>query len=306
MKYSWDNIRFFLAVADTGSLSGAARKLGSTQPTVGRHINALEGATELRLFDRFNDGFRLTEAGNDLFAVARKMSDAAAEFNIRQAGLAELNGCLRLSSNHQCAPFITQIAPAFFSNFPNVELEFLASQRDANLSQREADLLIRFCIPEFGDLIARKLAVMEFAIYAHSEFVEAHPACLTEQRYGMAEWVHFDADHLTEPGEKWLARTLKSNAILRVSNLHLLQESLRSGIGMGLLPCYLGDRDTSLIRISEPIDEARSVLHLLVHRDLRKSPLIRNAMTFLAEQFSLHSQILLGSPPPAPSARAAE
>lgn len=296
MAYNWDHIRYFLAVAETGTLSSAARKLGSTQPTVGRHISQLEDAMGLRLFDRMPDGFRLTDAGADLLSVARKMSEAASEFSLKQAGLTELNGCLRLSSNHQCAPFLTQILPELLSDFPKVRFELLASQRDANLSQREADLLIRFCIPEFGDLIARKLAVMEFAIYAHTDFAARHPDCLGDNRYSMSEWVHFDDEHITETGEKWLAQKLRSNAVLRVSDLSLLQSSLRNGLGMGLLPCYMGDRDPALVRVSETIPEARSTLHLLVHRDLRKVPLIRKSMDALVNLFQHHETILLGQP----------
>lgn len=297
MTYSWDNIRFFLAVAETGSLSGAARKLGSTQPTVGRHINSLEEATGLRLFDRLSNGFNLTDAGADLLVVARKMATAASEFSLKQAGLSELNGCLRISSNHQCAPFITHLAPAFLTELPNVDLELLASQRDANLSQREADLLIRFCIPEFGDLIARKLADMEFAIYAHGSFAARNPNCHTEKRYEMPNWVHFDTDHITETGEKWLSQRLQARSAFRVSSLQLLQDGLRNGLGMGLLPCYLGDQDASLVRVSGPIPEARSSLHLLVHRDLRKSPLIRKSMDFLIAYFKSHEDLLAGARP---------
>lgn len=294
MTYSWDNIRFFLAVAETGSLSGAARQLGSTQPTVGRHINSLEEATGLRLFDRLPNGFRLTDAGADLLVVARKMASAASEFSLKQAGLSELNGCLRISSNHQCAPFITQLAPAFLVAFPNVDFELLASQRDANLSQREADLLIRFCIPEFGDLVARKLAHMDFAIYAHGSFAVRNPDCYTDKRYEIPNWVHFDTAHITEIGEKWLSQKLRGHSAFRVSSLHLLQEGLRNGLGMGLLPCYMGDQDPSLIRVSDPVPEARSSLHLLVHRDLRKSPLIRKSMDFLISYFKGHEDMLAG------------
>jgi DNA-binding transcriptional LysR family regulator len=281
MAMNWDDLRVFLAVARRGSLSAAARELKVTQPTVGRRLKSLEERLSARLFDRLPDGFVLTAAGAELLQLAETMESAADAVERRQAAFADsVEGTVRLSIGEVMAQFLTDHLSELRARLPAIELELAVAHVSANLSRREADLLLR-----------------DFAIYGARNFVEAHPAARGAARFGDCAWIGFDEEHGYFPGQKWLLERLEGRVpALRVNNAMVLHDAVRKGAGLGVLPCFAADRDPVLARLTAPLPEVTSPQHLLVHRDLRRSPSVRAVMDALAELFKRETPRLLGRP----------
>jgi DNA-binding transcriptional LysR family regulator len=301
MLMNWDDMRIFLSVARAGTLSGAARELRITQPTVGRRLKGLEEALGTRLFDRLPEGFAPTPAGEELLPLAEAMEVSALTVNRRQPALMEsARGTVRISVWENLAKLLTDHIADLRRNLPEIEIEISVTHIHANLVRREADLLIRECLPDNPGLIARRLGSYTFAVYGGQRYVSAHPAALGEARYRACEWVGFDEDHTYFHNQSWLLERLSGRApAVRVNNGMIIHEAVRKGAGLGVLPCFAGDDDEALVRLSAPVEELERNLYLVVHKDLRRSPSVRAVIDALARVFKLEAARLLGRDPQA-------
>ncbi len=293
---NWDDLRVFLAVGRKGSLSAAARHLKVSQPTVGRRLGALEDSLAARLFDRRPDGFVLTAAGSELLPLAEAMEQAADAVDRKQAAFADhLSGTVRLSIYEFMAEFVTDHMAALRQALPDIEIELAVAHIGANLSKREADLLIRECLPDTSSLIARKLGRFAHAVYGARDLVARHPMAHGEGRYQACPWISFDEEHTYFAGVKWLAEKRQGKpAEIRVNNGMVLHDLVRKGAGLGILPCFAGDGDACLTRLTPPLDEVHSEHHLIVHQDLRRVPAVRAVMDALIGLFQDQADTLAG------------
>lgn len=296
MTMNWDDMRVFLAVARKGNLSAAARVLKVTQPTVGRRLRTLEQSLSARLFDRLPDGFVPTTAGAELLPLAEEMERTADALQRRQATLADrVSGTVRLSIFEVMAQFLTDHICDLRTQLPEIEIELAVAHQNANLSKREADIVLRECLPDNTGLIARKLGHVAYAVYGEAGFVERNPAARTEARYTACDWVGFDEEHAYFASQKWLLQKLDGAVpSVRVNNGLVLHDAVRKGVALGVLPCFAGDRDPNLIRLSPPLDELTATQHLIVHPDLRRVPSVRAVMDALVILFKRETPQLLG------------
>ena len=154
---SWTLIQSFLAVAETGSLSAAAKKMGQSQPTLGRHIKAAEAALRTKLFDRVSTGLRLTEAGNMLLEPARDMFSASARFASIAAGRdMTLSGTVRITASVVVSHYLLpEVLAELRLAEPDIEIELVPSDTPENLLYREADIAIRMYRPTQLDIVTR-------------------------------------------------------------------------------------------------------------------------------------------------------
>ena len=293
---NWDDMRIFLAVAQAGSLSAAAKALKVTQPTVGRRLRSLEEGLGARLFERLPEGFVPTAAGMELLPLAEAMEMTAMTVERRRPALAEgAKGTVRLSVWETFALLLTDHLADLRARLPDIDIEISMAHIHANLSRREADLLIRECLPENPGLIVRRLASYTFAVYGARDYVAAHPAALGEARYRACQWIGFDEDHAYFHNQSWLLERLDGRQpAVRVNNGIIIHESVRKGAGLGVLPCFAGDADAALVRLSPPIEALVRDFHLVVHRDLRRSPAVRAVIDALVEIFRREARRLLG------------
>jgi DNA-binding transcriptional LysR family regulator len=293
---NWDDMRVFLAVARQGNLSAAARSLKVTQPTVGRRLRALEDTLEVRLFDRLPDGFAPTAAGQELIPLAEEMERTAEALERRQASFADrVSGTVRLSVTEIMAQFLSDHIAALRAGLPDIEIEIAVSHRNANLSKREADLVLRECLPEQQGLIARKLGSFRYAVYGAADYVRQHSVALTEGRYQACAWAGYDDEHAYFTPQKWLDQKLGERAAaVRVNNGMVLHTVVRNGAGLGVLPCFAGDRDQTLTRVTPPLAEIASTMHVIVHQDLRRVASVRAVMDELIELFKREAPLLDG------------
>jgi DNA-binding transcriptional LysR family regulator len=220
MNLDWDDLRVFLAISEQGNLSAASRHLKVSQPTVGRRLKSLEESLGTQLFDRLPDGMALTNHGEELVPLARSMETAADAVLRHQASFsAEVHGTVRISMYEQIAQFFLHYLPALRKRCPEIEIELAIAHSAANLSRREADLLIRECLPDTPDLVARKLGHYHYAVYGSNDYLERHPPALSQSRYQECDWVGFDDEHIRFIGQNWLREKLaKRNPIVRSNN----------------------------------------------------------------------------------------
>ena len=293
MSRDWDDLRVFLTLAREGSLTAAARRLEVSHPTVARRVKALEDAIGTRLFDRLPDRFALTAAGEELLADAHAMEEAAESIHRRSAGLGDTaHGTVRLSAGEAMTGFIASHLARLRERRQCIEFELVASHQLANLSRREADLLIREQVPDSASIVTRRLGRVAYAVYGRRGTMRraATPAALRE-----TTWIGFDEEHSYMPGQSWLTELLQgARPPIRVNNWLVLHDAVRAGAGLAVLPCYLGDADPELHRMTPPLEGVAVDQWLLVHRDLRSLPRVRSVMDGLIQLFQEERAALEG------------
>jgi DNA-binding transcriptional LysR family regulator len=273
----WQDLRFFFVLARHGSLSAAARELNVDHVTVGRRVASLEASLGLRLIDRLPRSCPLTEDGVAIAALAEQMETAAQAVQRRARGAASpLSGAIRVSAPPalatQCiAPRVAELRQAH----PQLKIVLQASSSHAALDRGEADIALRLSRPKENGAVARRVGVMRFGVYAASDYA-ARPA---------AEWefVAFDGalDHL--PQQAWLRRMLEGRSIaFEATDLFGQMAAAKAGAGMAVLPTIMGDAEPALVRIDVRPEPPQRDLWLIAYPDLRRSPAVREVLTFLA------------------------
>ncbi|HVZ00522.1 MAG TPA: LysR family transcriptional regulator [Dongiaceae bacterium] len=292
MKEDWDDLRIFLALARQGKLSAVAKELGVSHPTVARRVKKLEATVGARLFDRLPDRFVLTAAGEGLLGDAEAMEEAAASIHRRSAGMTDaVHGTVRISAGEAMTNFLARNMPRLRHNLNCIEFELAKSHMLANLSRREADLIIREQVPDLASIVARKLGDAAYAIYAAPE-VEVRGGRDALKRM---TWIGFDEEHAYMPGQAWLHALLDGKRpAIRSNDWQVVQEATRAGAGLAVLPCYLADGDPGLRRIGAPLREVVAEQWLLVHRDLRGLPRVRAVMDAIIRLFHDERALLEG------------
>ncbi|HVY15238.1 MAG TPA: LysR family transcriptional regulator [Rhodopila sp.] len=278
----WEDIRHFLAVAQSGTLSGAARNLKVDHATVSRRLVALEAALDVRLVDRLPRSCRLTTIGKQVFDEAVQMEAGADGIGrLAKAAHAPLVGRVTLSAppvlvTHLLAEHLAR----FRADYPNIRLSLPAQGRQVSLSRREADVAVRLVRPQEARSMTRKVGVMAFGLYAHRSY--AHLAA--PQRW---QFIAFDQSFADMPQQRWLVGIAGDRPV--ACELNHISEHLiaaRAGVGVAGLPCFLGDRDSDLVRLHEDVPPFSRDIWLVVHRDLRKTPAVHAVMDFVAAVIS--------------------
>lgn len=286
MKISWDLIRTFQSVAQTGSLSGAARALQLTQPTVGRHIDLLEDALNLTLFVRSREGMMLTQEGADLITEAQEMEAAAKGFERRAAGLDEdVTGVVRISANEIFGVMILpRILPEFMRVNPGIEVELSVSNSAANLLQRDADVAIRMFRPQQNDLVARRITELPLGLYAHKNYLseKGTPQALSDIR--SHSFIGMDRDTSLIDTAQTLGEYFSINDFaFRCDNILTHIEAIKSSMGIGVTHQGLAASWPDIDRVLPDIRLPSLDLWIACHTEVRHNKRIRLVMDFLGE-----------------------
>ena len=286
MQYSWDLIRTFQAVAQTGSLSAAARALQLTQPTVGRHIDLLEDALNLPLFVRSREGMTLTQKGADLVAEATMMEAAATGFERHAAGLdEETTGVVRISANEIMGVMILpRILPKFIQANPGIEVELVISNSAANLLQRDADVAIRMFRPLQNDLVARKVADLSLGFFGQRDYLSANgkPQTLSDLRSHRV--IGLDRETALIDVSKSLGETFTlRDFVFRCDNILTHIEAIRAGVGIGVTHQGLAAHWPEVDQILPAVQLPSLDLWVACHSEVRHNKRIRTVMDFLGK-----------------------
>ena len=274
----WEDIRHFLAVAQSGTLSGASRSLKVDHATVSRRLAALEAALDVRLVDRLPRSCRLTAIGRQVFERAVEMeAEAHGIARLAKAAHAPLVGRVTLSAPPVLvAHLLAEHLARFRTEYPDIRLSLSAQGQQISLSRREADVAVRLVRPDEAGSVARKLGTMAFGLYAHRSY--AHLAA--PERW---QFIAFDQSFADMPQQSWLLGIAGDRPVaceLNHISEHLI--AVRAGVGVASLPCFLGERDRDLVRLHWDVPSFARDIWLVVHRDLRKTPAVRAVMDFAA------------------------
>ena len=292
----WDDLRVFLAIAEAGSLRRAARVLGFGQPTVIRHLRQLEQSLGTRLFERTPDGHRLTKGGQHLMPMAQSMADAATVIDRRRMAFGDDGGgVVRVSAGEWPARFLAPRLARLSEKHGELTVELAETHNKPDLDRREADLLIQHGLPAAGHLVRVGLGTIEAAVYGATSLVESQPAARTEARWRTCPWVAYDAPHEYFRSMAFLMGHLGDRRPrVRASRFSLQLEAIRAGAGLGILPCFVGDPDPALVRLTAPLAELSDSYWLLVHPDLKTVPRVRLLIDWIRAAFKEDRSVLQG------------
>ena len=277
--FDWEDLRHFVALAEAGTLSGTARRLHVDHATVGRRVASLERALGIRLVDRLPRRCVLTDAGQQIAALAGEIGEQAHAIERAARGfqVPAVAGRVTLSAppvfaSHFLAP---RLAP-LRRRHPMLRLVLSGEAASVSLSRQEADLAIRLVRPKEGSSVARRLGAMHFGLYASKDY-----EALDEP--GRWEFVAYAPalDHL--PQQQWLRAVAGERPVVfEASDLASQNAAVQSGVGVAALPSFLAAGDTKLVRLAADTPAPVRELWLIVQADLRRAPAIRAVMDFVA------------------------
>lgn len=287
---SWGDVRVFLSVLDTGSTLAASRKLGMSQPTVARRIDALEHALKLTLFERDTRGFRPTQEALALVEGARSIEAAAVSFRDKAARLGGVNTRpIRLTAPQ--TNFSDNLAAAiadFTAQNPGTRFEFVASYDCLDLAAGEADVAIRIAARIDDDrLICRKLTDVTASIYGSPAYAARHGLPSSPDEFAGHSFIVYDKLIASMKLNAWLLdRIDRTQIVSRCSEPESMIAAVRAGLGLGPVPTTLAEDDGRLIRCFEPPEGTNVTSWLVIGPDAYRRPEVRAFAAFFAPRFA--------------------
>jgi len=295
-ELDWDDLRFFLAVSERGSISAAAQLLNVNHSTVLRRLASLEKRLGARLFDRLPDGYEMTARGeelrNHLRGVSEQIETAQRRLSGRDLGL---HGAIRITTTDTLMhgllmPYLAE----FRALHSAIQLEITIHNSFLSLTRREADVAVRpsNIIPE--TLVGRRVGRLRSAIYASKSYLKRNGK---KKEWAAHDWVAPDEtlSHLAQA--KWMRENISEARIaVRVDTLLGMVVAVRNGMGLGLLLCFLADDERDLVRLAEPANELDTDLWILSHPALKGVARIKTLTDFLHDKLRASDKLFHVSP----------
>jgi DNA-binding transcriptional LysR family regulator len=293
----WDEMRFFLELARTRTLASAARKLRVDYTTVGRRIAAFERELGSKLFERTPDGFVLTDAGEGIRAAAEQMEQCALQIEQRALGAdRRLTGLVRVAATESIGHAV--VLPAMrklHRKYPDIRLHLVTGPARLDIARREADFALRYSRPESGELRARKLARVGFALYASADYLARRPAPPVGAPFDGHDAVLFDESVQGAGALPTLTESLRAaRAVLRANNMFSLVEGVAQALGIGVLTCFLADRHPDLRRVFPASPPATDDLWLVIHPDVQRTRRVRGVIAAVEDRCREAAALLRG------------
>lgn len=285
--FDWNLVKSFAAVAKAGSLSGAARALGVSQPTLGRHVGELETQLRVTLFERAPRGMRLTEAGSALFERAQGLEREAAAFSLAATGRSsEIAGTVRIAASEIVAHYILPpIIAALKREEPSLEVEIVSSNAVQNLLIRDADIAVRMVEPAQGELIVRKVNDLAIGCYAASTYLDrAGRPETVDDLFGHAIIGYDRFDALLKSIQR-LGHDIDRHAFaVRTDAQAVYWKLVEAGAGIGFVAHLVARNRPGVEHILPDLPTASIPMYLAAHRELRTSRRVRRSYDFLAAE----------------------
>jgi DNA-binding transcriptional LysR family regulator len=269
---SWEHWRAFNAAMETGTLSAAARKIGVTQPTMGRQIEALEQALGFPLFLRSQKGLTPTEAATGMAPMAHTMAATAEALQrMSEGGRDSESGTVRLSTSHiMGARIIPDIIAEFTDRYPRIAVEINVTNALDDLLTREADVAIRMVEPAQQALVAKKIGEVEIGLYAHKKYLDKHGAPLSLNDIGDHRVIGFDALRVAlKPLQESGFDVTRTDFSIRSDNDMTQLALVESGAGVGGMQETLARRNPNLVRVLANQFRWPLGTWIVMHEDLR-------------------------------------
>ncbi|MGZ3406016.1 MAG: LysR family transcriptional regulator [Polyangia bacterium] len=292
----WDDLRFFLAVARSGTLAGAARALAVDQTTAGRRVAMLEKRLGATLFARAPSGLTLSEPGRALLphaeAVERTVDDferVAAGEDQRPAGKVRLATSLAMANS-----FLIRQLGALHVRHPDIVVELTLGTPQVNLVRREADLAVRLGSRGQDGLLARKLCVLGWALYGSARYLAEHGRPRLGHGLAGHSIIGLDGDLKGSPGGRWLLQhASEARVALRCNDLVAAVRACEAGFGLALVPCLV--TPDAAVERALPGTPLAVDAWLVMHRQVQKTARVRAVADFLVGVFADHGAALSGA-----------
>ncbi len=275
----WDDVRFFLALYRSGTLSAAARAMAVEHTTVSRRIGQLETSLRLKLFKRLPRSWVATPQAVALYDQACALEEVALGLTRAAAGLDDLTGRVRISvppilASHIVIPGLDEV----ITRYPNLDLEIQASTGLSNLNRNEADIAIRLVRPETSDLMTRSLGKIGYGLFATPDWREQPPS---ERAF-----IGFEDLSAKQSLAIWMEDIIGQNrVVLRTGDFLSMREAAQLGWGIALLPRFLCKDLPDLVEIKDQNSRTAREVSLLVHRDVLLHPGVRAISSEIVEIF---------------------
>ncbi|QKG70570.1 LysR family transcriptional regulator [Erythrobacter mangrovi] len=288
----WDDLRYFLAVARSGSIRAAASDLAVNSSTVSRRIASFEARANQLLFDRSAAGYELTEAGLQIFESVERIEQEANAVGRQLLGRdSDLKGPLKITMPNTIATrLIMPDLVQFADTYPEIELAIDVSMSMADLVRRQADVAIRVSNDPPGHLFGRRLVKYARSIYASHGYLARVGDHKDASRH---QWIGWE-DKVVRP--QWVRESPHPETAIkhRIPNTLAHLEAARNGLGLCMLPCFIGDTEPTLARVDAAFSEPDRDIWILTHEDLRHTARVRRFMEFAAKAILSKKDLLEG------------
>lgn len=282
----WELLRQFLAIADAGSLSKAAARLGVSQPTLTRQIATLEAALGIALFERTTRGVTPSEAARALIGPVREMHRQAQTVErVAQGHETSEGGLVRVSASEMIAAYVLPaILVEMRRALPDIDVRVLATDRVADLVEREADIALRMVRPTQPQLVARKVGELALGAFAHRDYIARRGEPRTLADLADHDLVGFDGNGALRDAFARAGTDVGALRFAGTSNSHVVSwQMVRAGLGVGFATRRIAMQDASLVSLlgDEPLP--RLPIWMTVHQEVGASLRLRRAYDFLGE-----------------------
>lgn len=285
----WSHVQSYLAVAETGSLSAAAAELGQSQPTIGRHIKALEEHLGVELFTRHARGLRLTQIGRDVLPSAEMMRSAMTQISLQSEAIADrAEGTVRLTcsmfvAHHILPPIIAKLR----ASFPQIDLVIQPSDSTENLLFREADIAVRMYRPDQVELVAKQVASMSMGVFAATDYLTRRGAPKSVEDFWHHDVVGYDQSTLILDTMHSLGIPAKATDFaVRCDNHPTYWQLVRAGCGIGFTPLAVGRKDPLVRELSLGVPLPALPIWLTAHQSVRKAPRVDAVWQILGQELA--------------------
>lgn len=269
----WDLYRTFLHVLDAGSLSAAARALGLTQPTVGRHVSELEAGLGIPLFTRSQAGLQPTDAALQLRAQLEEMQHVAASIERSAHGHSEVRGAVRISASDVVGvEILPSILAPLRAEHPALATELVLSDSVQDLVGREVDIAVRMAKPQQDVLLAQKVGDIRLGLFAHKDYLERHGMPARAADLVHHSLIGFDTDTVfLRAARSGFEEWTRANFAYRCDSNLAQMALVRAGAGIGSYQLGLAARDRNLVRVLPKALNFAMTTWIVMHSDLRQS-----------------------------------
>lgn len=296
----WNDLRYFLAIHRTRSLSGAGRHLRVDQTTVGRRLAAMEAALGARLFSRQTREFTLTPAGDAILSTAIRVEEAMLSLARAVEGDdARLEGEVRVTTNEAFANrLLLPSLPALRKRHPAIHIEIVCDSRMLDLGRGEADIAVRARRNAQENIVVKKVGVSAFGIYASEDYLARAgvPNSLDDldghDLIGYSDALGYLA------AARWMANVSTARrCVFRGNTILSVAAAATEGVGIAVIPCFLGETDPTLRRVLPNEEIAALDVWTAVHQDVQRIARIRAVLRHISDVFRARAAILRGEPP---------
>lgn len=286
INFDWNHAKAFLATAETGSLTAAAKVLNQSQPTLSRQVNALEKSLGVILFERNNKGFKVTPVGLELLNYVKNMADEANIIQLMATGQSStLEGSICISATETMSVYILPpILKKLRKLEPSINIELIAEDAFSDLGSRESDIAIRFIRPTQDELIAKKISNIHVQLYATPEYLASIGNPDLPEKFKNAHFLNINQGDAIEMLNNKGFRLSSSTFPVNAPNMIVYWELVKQGVGVGFMSFDIGEKEPSVKRVINNLPPIEGEMWLVTHRELRFSKRIKRVYDFLAKE----------------------